>query len=387
MVSAAVKVFVIAGEPSGDKIGAEVLSSLFARNGIEVRGIGGRAMEACGGFKSLFPIRQIAVMSMKDIIFRIFKLKALIKQTCEELVAFEPDILITVDSPGFNRRVAAFARQKFGKKVILVHCVAPSVWAYKPKRAKQYAQLFDKLYCILPFEPQYFNPHGLDAEYLCYPPLRRLWRDIDQATQAKTSFDKRGNIYIMLSLGSRVSEVKMNLKMGLYFVKEIKKRYKAVFVIPTLEHILEEVDLRKHFEQEIIITSEEDRIKYLQIVDFAFCKSGTNATEASLFYIPSVVFYKLDFVTFLFSLVYFAFSTFKRFSIINIINDNGYIPEFIGPRCKKRDILNAMVNIIDDPNLPQLQRYWIQQSMLALEKKAQPGLFGDIVVRKLFGDT
>ena len=156
-------IYIIAGEESGDFIASKIMAQFNNSDIIkaEFHGIGGRLMEK-NGLNSLFPKEEINMMGFIEILPHISKIYKRINQTIQHIQNIKPDLLITVDSPGFNWQIASRVRKKL-PNTRLVHVVAPSVWAYKPGRAKKYAQMFDHLFTLLPFEPPYFTKHGLDT--------------------------------------------------------------------------------------------------------------------------------------------------------------------------------------------------------------------------------
>jgi len=152
-------VFLVAGEPSGDILGARLMASLrHLTNGrIRFAGVGGPAMEG-EGLSSLFPMAELSIMGLAEILPHIPHLLRRIRQTAAEVVACRPDVVVTIDSPGFNFRLA---KRLKGGGIPLVHYVAPSVWVWRPGRARKIAPLFDHLLALLPFEPPYFDAVGL----------------------------------------------------------------------------------------------------------------------------------------------------------------------------------------------------------------------------------
>ena len=162
------KIFLIAGEASGDVLGARLMAALRAqRENLAFSGIGGARMEE-SGLVSQFPMQEIAVMGLAEILPRIFALKRRINQTIAAIKATRPDIVVTIDSPGFCLRVL---KGIAGEHIKRVHYVAPQVWAWRQERVKKYPGLWDELLCLLPFEPAFFAPHGLNPVFTGHPVL------------------------------------------------------------------------------------------------------------------------------------------------------------------------------------------------------------------------
>jgi len=162
------KVYIIAGETSGDFIGGVLIEALKHRvPGIDIKGIGGRYMEE-RDVPSLFPIKKISLMGFLEIIPHIFTLKTLIAIAVRDIIKEQPDLVITIDSPGFNFRVVEQLKNT-GFQGKYVHIVAPTVWAYKPDRAEIMAKLYDHLLTLLPFEPPFFTKYGLATDFIGHP--------------------------------------------------------------------------------------------------------------------------------------------------------------------------------------------------------------------------
>ncbi|MBT7487568.1 MAG: lipid-A-disaccharide synthase, partial [Rhodospirillales bacterium] len=162
-------IFLIAGEPSGDALGANLMASLKKETKGRARfaGIGGPKM-AAEGLESLFPMEELSVMGLFEILPKIPRLRFLINETVSQIATLRPDALVTIDSPGFTLRVA---KKVAGLGFPLVHYVAPSVWAWKPGRAKKIARYLNHVLALLPFEPSYMLRAGLSCTFVGHPVL------------------------------------------------------------------------------------------------------------------------------------------------------------------------------------------------------------------------
>ena len=166
VVNAPLKIFVIAGEESGDILGSAIIKSIRELSGrvIEVRGIGGDALSAAGLTTSQIPMHELSVMGIAEVLPKISFFKRVIAETVAAIESFQPDIVLSIDSPDFcfrvQRAVRARGKTPHSKQI---HVVAPSVWAWRPGRAKKIAAFLGGLICLLPFEPPYFTVHGLAA--------------------------------------------------------------------------------------------------------------------------------------------------------------------------------------------------------------------------------
>ena len=274
------KAVLLAGEKSGDLIGAEICTCL-TNDGFEIFGIGGEDMLKNGLKESFFSISEISIMGFVEVLPRIFKIQKRINETVKNILKINPSFVLTIDSPGFNTRVVKKLKKHYKGKIY--HAVAPTVWAYKEGRAKKFAKLYNELFCILPFEPPYFEKVGLKAKFISYPPLNRLKSEIEDSKNYKKE-------YIIFTLGSRKNEVLHHLDFAKNVIKIIKlKLPDAKFVFPTFSEF--EYIVKESFPNDIVISGNEEKILYLKKAKFAISKSGTGAIETSFFEVPSVIFY------------------------------------------------------------------------------------------------
>jgi len=181
-------VFLSAGEPSGDFLGSQLMKVLKGRLGHEVTfvGLGGPLM-AAEGLSSLFAIEELSIMGLTEVIPHIWRIRCRIQETVDAIKTMRPDIVVTIDSPGFNFRVGKALKKQNGS-IPLVHYVAPSVWAWRPGRARNVAQFLDHLLVLLPFEPPYFLKEGLPTHFVGHPVVelgleKRWWPVISKETQ------------------------------------------------------------------------------------------------------------------------------------------------------------------------------------------------------------
>lgn len=161
------KVFILAGEPSGDKLGGALMAGLSSLGTVEYQGVGGRMMQA-QGLKSLFDMSDLSVMGLLEVLPRIPKLLRRVKETVAAAQAFAPDVLITIDSPDFCLRVAGKLKET-NPNLKAVHYVAPSVWAWRPERAEKMAKSVDHVLALLPFEPPYMEKAGMSCDFVGHP--------------------------------------------------------------------------------------------------------------------------------------------------------------------------------------------------------------------------
>lgn len=335
------RIFIIAGEPSGDIIGAKLLAALG--NKVVVAGVGGVNMEKAG-LKSIFPISDLSVMGFIEILPKLPRILYRLTQTINAITEFRPDAIVTIDSPGFNFRVAQKVQKIFGKQIKLIHYVAPTVWAYKPKRAAQMAKFYDHLLVILPFEKPYFDKVGLSCTYVGHPILETPLKSklTKNAIFQKYGIPKDFKL-ITLMPGSRLGEIKKHLRVLRTVAIEIYKRYnhKVKFFIPTIQHILPKLRLNPN----VFLVSTDDTVKQelRSASDLAIVKSGTSSVEMLSYGVPTIVGYRMNFLTYWYLKKHIKV---KYASIANIIADKEIIPEFIQDDFTVNNVLDKAMEIL-----------------------------------------
>lgn len=338
-------VYIIAGEPSGDFIGSNLIKQLKLLNpDIRIVGIGGDLMQK-EGVKTLFDIKHISIMGIFEILPNIFKLLQLIKKTSRDILEKKPDILLTIDSPGFNLKVAKIIKKKCNNKIKLIHYVAPSVWAYKPKRAKKFAKVFNYLLCLLPFEPKYFIKEKLPAFFVGHPIVESKIATIMK--HRKVSSTNKSNNKILLLPGSREKEVKALLPLFLNVANNVKKYYSdlqiVIATIPTLYDLV--LKISKEYKDITVSKTEEEKYKSFLETKIALAASGTVTLELALAKIRTVVAYKMNFLT---TLILSLILKIKFASLINIMANKAIFPEVLGYNCTVKKVSEVSLNMIDN---------------------------------------
>jgi lipid-A-disaccharide synthase len=344
------KIFIIAGEASGDIIGGKLISALKkSKKDIEFKGVGGDNM-INAGLVNTFPIHDLSVMGYLEIIPAIPRILNRLKQTVRNIVEYKPDLVVTIDSPGFNFRIAHRIRQLFGKNIKIVHYVAPSVWAYKPERVLKVAKLFDHLLMILPIEKPYFEAH-IPCTYVGHPIIEQDIRsknpiDLIRKKHAVRSDEK----LITIMPGSRRGEVEKHLEYFTQAIEIVRKTHKVKVFIPTLRSL--ESFLSGKIKNVIISAQESVKKDLITASDVALIKSGTSSVEMMSYKVPTVVAYRMNPLTYL----YLKNKIKVKFaSLANIISDKEIIPEFIQNDCTSENLANAIKALLDDTLLREKQ--------------------------------
>lgn len=333
----ALKICLIAGEASGDLIGGRLIESLKnkAPYPISFCGIGGESMKKAG-LSSLFPMTDLSIMGLVEIIPHIPRLLKRLSETTAMIMAEKPDIVVTIDAPGFSFRLAKRLKKK---GITLIHYTAPTVWAWRPKRAKKMAQIYDHLLCLFPFEPPYFTSWGLNTTYVGHPLL-------DQP------FDRKGNKaalppsphQICLLPGSRRAEVKTLLPIFLQALRRLDKKYPHLsYVLPTLPHLTPIVmDIIKKAENPVNITVIDDRQRgmiALQNSTAALAASGTVSLELALWRIPMVIAYRVSPFT---EMILRILIKTPYVSLVNILENQEIVPELLQKNCTGHRLADAL---------------------------------------------
>ncbi len=344
--------YIIAGEESGDYIGGKLIESLNSLSSPARSmffGIGGLNMASCG-VKSLFPITEINLMGFIEVIPKIFRIKLLIKQTIQDILIKKPDVLITVDSPGFTYRVAKQIKQLM-PNVKLVHIVAPSVWAYKPGRAKKYAQVYDHLLTLLPFEPEYFIPLGLAATCIGHPILEQEFVTKSSALREKMNISKDVKI-IGVTPGSRKGEINRHMPIIRKVFDKLSTTHpiKIIFIQSDDSNIQQISRFLSGAKFDYCFSTE--RLNSFAVSDCVLAKSGTNTIEIAASGTSMIVGYKLNPITFFLLKLMIKV---KYATLINIIAGKEIIPEYIQSDFNVDNITHAIGDLLSDNKRSQSQ--------------------------------
>ena len=338
------KIFVIAGESSGDILSADLMKSLLLQNpNISFFGVGGEEMKKIKSFKSLFNISDIAVMGFSEIIKNLFKIKKRVNQTVDAILKIKPDVVITVDAPGFNISVVKKVKSKL-PNTKFVHYVAPQVWAWKEKRAEKIANIFDYLLCFFPFEPKYFEKYGLKCFVVGHTAIKNVVGD-------KKRFLKKYNISkndVILTLlpGSRKQMAQRLLPVYRDVVDELYKKIPNLkVVIPTTETIDYFIfsETRNWKYEPLVIKGKQERYDAFMASRASLCISGTAVLELCVAKVPTVVAYKISRLSYAIAK---HFVKIKNVTLPNIIMNKTVVPEFIQDDCSVENLTRAVLKAI-----------------------------------------
>ncbi|KZK96543.1 Lipid-A-disaccharide synthase [Pseudovibrio sp. Ad5] len=290
------KVFFVVGEESGDQLGAEVIKALRASIGdrLQACGLGGERM-AAQGVQSIFPLHDIAVMGITAVLERLPTIIRRVHQTVDAVIAEQPDLLLIIDSPDFTHNVAKRVRKK-APHIRVVDYVSPSVWAWRPGRAKKMAAYVDQLLALLPFEPDaHKRLGGPPCDYVGHPLIERL-ADLRPAPGERAELGTDRKQLVVLP-GSRTSEVSRLLEPFGEAVALICAQDPDVdVIIPAVPHQEQRIrdGVASWKVQPRIVTGEAEKFAALRQANAALAASGTVSLELAIAGVPMVIAYKLD---------------------------------------------------------------------------------------------
>lgn len=330
-----IKIYIIAGEASGDLLGNNLAKALIKQHpDLILRGVGGALMQDAR-VDLLFPYDEIAVMGLIEIIPHIRRIKKRIQQTIDDICAFQPDVLVTIDSPGFCNRVITGVKAR--TTIPCVHYVAPSVWAWRPKRAYKLAKWVrvDHLMCLFPFEPPYFTQHGLPTTVVGHPVINIDWSKDNTLINTLSLDPHKKNICLLP--GSRRGEIKKHLSIFAETVQDLDTN----IIIPTFDKFAQEINAiipRAH-----IITDTVLKQKAMALCDVALAASGTVSLELAMAHTPMIIAYRASWFT---AALLKRLLTITSVCLVNILLGKKVVLEYLQESCNAKDLklaLNALL--------------------------------------------
>jgi lipid-A-disaccharide synthase len=355
-------IFLVAGEPSGDLLGGRLMAALKTATGGRVRfaGIGGEAMEA-QGLHSLFPLSDLAVMGIVEVIPHAPKILRRVRETAEAARRLRPDAVVTIDAPAFAFRVG---KKLKGAGIPLIHYVAPSVWAWRPRRARMIAGFLDHLMAFLPFEPPYFTREGLAATFVGHPALEAPKGD-GAAFRARHGLSATGPVLALLP-GSRHGEVKRLLPMFHGTLVRLAERFPELHaVVPTVPTVAAEVcAAAAHFPLPTVVVEADEKYDAFAASDVALAASGTVVLELAVADVPTVMTYR---VAPLSAWVARRMVRVRFASLVNLVLDREAIPEMIQERSEPTQVAAELARLLESPDARTRQRKAFAEVVRALK--------------------
>ena len=345
------KIFILTGEPSGDKLASKVISKLKNSNtDIEYLSVGGEHLKALG-IKSLYDLKEVTYLGFTRVLFNIFKIKKKINETVDKIIEFNPDILFSVDSPDFTLRVAKKVK-KINSNIKTIHFVAPQVWIWREHRVKHLKFFLDHVLLLFPFEKKYFDKENIQSTFTGHPLLEDKEKDKIDVSQIIKNHKK----IISIFPGSRQSEINVLLPILIDFVKMMNEKYKDIFFVfhPTSEHnkLIQARLIKEGFKNCGSISDEKIKSQILKSSIFAVSKSGTISLEICNSKVPSIIIYKMNSINFF---IVKMLVKVKFANIINIAAGEEIIPELLQSNCNAKNIFNNVSRLLEDQNSLQKQ--------------------------------
>lgn len=343
----------IAGEPSGDKLGAALMDGLIHEvPDVAFDGIGGALMQSLG-VDSLFPMEELSLMGIAEILPKYRHLKRRIRQTADAVIAAKPDVLITIDSPDFCLRVARLV--KAGSNIRTVHYVAPTVWAWRAGRAAKMAHYIDHVLALFPFEPPYMEAAGMECDFVGHPVAAEPPVSDEEIDAFKARHGITQSPVLAILPGSRRAEIS---RLGETFdaaFTQTKEAFKTV-IVPTLPHLVEAVKAALPLKNiaNCIVSGEglspeaaaRERLVAMACADVALAASGTVSLELAVVRTPMVIAYDMNWLS---RQIISRMLLSDTVTLVNLVSDTRVVPEFIGADCAPPPIANALIKTLQNP--------------------------------------
>tara|TARA_B100000508_G_scaffold138675_1_gene135239 strand:+ start:402 stop:1529 length:1128 start_codon:yes stop_codon:yes gene_type:complete len=341
------KIFILTGEPSGDRLASKVISKLKnSKPDIDYLSVGGEHLKALG-IKSLYDLKEITYLGFTRVLLNIFKIKKKINQTVDKIIEFDPDILFSVDSPDFTLRVAERVK-KLRSEIKTIHYVAPQVWVWREHRVKKLKKFLDHILLLFPFEKKYFEKENINCTFVGHP----LLEDNEKNKIDISNIIGEDKKIISIFSGSRSSEINVLMPILLKFIKMMKEKYNDIHFIfhTTNEHraTLKNQVSHEDLENCDVISDEKIKSYILKKSFFAVAKSGTISLEICNANVPSIIIYKINFINFF---IVKMLVKVKFANIINIAAGKEIIPELLQEKCNAKNIFNKVDEFLTNPDL------------------------------------
>ena len=372
------KIFILTGEPSGDKLASSIIAKLKIQNpDIEYLSVGGEHLNNLG-IRSIYDLRDITYLGFTSVLLNIFKIKKKISKTVDEILKFDPDILLSVDSPDFTLRVADRVK-KLNNKITTVHYVAPKVWVWRRKRVKKIKKFIDHMLLLFSFEKEYFEKENIKTTFVGHP----LIEDKENVKIVSNNLISKDRMIISIFPGSRKSETTVLMPILLDFIKLMHKKnynYDYIFHATNENKIFVTDQIKKSNLKNIDVVSDENiKLKVLSNSIFAVSKSGTVSLQICNLNIPSIIIYKLSFLNFM---IFKFLANIKFANIINIINDREVIPELLQKECNSKEIFNSVIYLLKNPDLIKKQLKTCNDTLNGIRSKTSSSNESALILNK-----
>ncbi|MEL7256650.1 MAG: lipid-A-disaccharide synthase [Pseudomonadota bacterium] len=347
------KVFLIAGEASGDKLGAALMAGLKTLTEVEFSGVGGPMMQA-EGMTSLFPMEELSVMGLVEVLPKYFHFKRRIRETAEAALTAEPDIIVSIDSPDFCLRVAKIVKEN--SDIRTVHYVAPSVWAWRPGRAEKMAKVIDHVLALLPFEPPYMEAAGMACDFVGHPVVSEPRASEAEIAAFRVEHGLADAPVLLVLPGSRGGEVnRLGPIFGAALQQIVSQKPDLRLVVPTTA--AREAQVLKLVAnwpgQPIVVAPEGDveadarrKRAAFAAADYALAASGTVSLELAAAHTPMVIAYDVNRIS---REIIKRMLKIDTLTLVNLVSETRAVPEFNGEFCKPDLIAHGVLEMMNNP--------------------------------------
>ena len=371
------KIFILTGEPSGDKLASTVISKLKKDfTNIEYLCVGGSHLKKLG-IDSIFDLKEITFLGFTAVLLNIFKIKNKINHTVNEIIKFNPDILFSVDSPDFTLRVAEKVK-KINKNIKTIHYVAPQVWIWRRGRVKNIKKFIDHVLLLFNFEKKYFDEENITNTFVGHP----LIEETKKTKADLNNLISKEKKIISIFPGSRKSETNVLLPILVDFIKLMNKQnfdYNFIFhaTDENKKYIFDFIK-NKNLDNVDVVSNENIKSEILSNSIFAVCKSGTVSLQVCNAKIPSIIIYKIGLINFM---IFKLLVNVKFANIINIINNREIIPELLQSECNPEEIYKSVTYILKNPNLIKKQLDDCNRTLTGIRSKTSSSKEASLILQ------
>ena len=339
------KYYIIAGEASGDLHGSNLIKALKKEDqNLEMRAWGGELM-AEQGADVVKHYKDLAFMGFIEVIMNIRTIAKNLRFCKADILEYKPDALILIDYPGFNLRIAEFAKQH---NIPVHYYISPTVWAWKSSRVFQVKKYVDQMFCILPFEPDFYKKYDYDTHYVGHPLLDAIAST--SVSETEKSDEKK---MIALLPGSRTQEIKKILPTMVKVVKAFPEYSFKLAVAPSMSLKF----IKSYIGDAPIELIQGKTYDVIKSADLALVTSGTATLETALFNVPEIVCYKTSYFSYLIGRMVVKV---KYICIVNLIMDKPVVPEYIQEKCTEKALIQEINNMIEGPKREQMLQHYAQ---------------------------
>ena len=374
------KIFILTGEPSGDKLASKVISKLKIKDpNISYLCLGGEELKSLG-VNSISNLSEVTYLGFTRVLLNIFKIRRKINETAQKILEFKPDILFSVDSPDFTLRVAEKVK-KNSPNITTVHFVAPQVWVWREGRVKKIKKFIDHILLLFKFEKEYWEKENVSCEFVGHPLLENNKEDKIELNQVI----KKNKAIISVFPGSRESEINTLTPILLDFIKLMNVKYEDFLYVfhstKSQRSNLEKMRGESQINNIEIISDEKIKDHILKKSIFAVSKSGTISLEISKRKIPSIIIYKMNFLNFF---IVKMLVKIKYANILNIAAGQMIIPELLQSKCNPEKIFKLVSSFLEDQNKIKKQISNTEKVLDSFRTKNLPtDLVADILKNRL----